>query len=116
MEEECIFCKIVKGEIESERIHESDNFIVIKDKNPKVKNHSLVIPKDHYPTFFEMPSSVYEEFLLVTKEAAIAATSEIDTNDFNLVMNNGESAGQIISHAHLHILPRKKDDGFGLNV
>ena len=114
--EDCIFCKIVKGEIPAEKIFESNNFIVIKDANPKTEGHSLVIPKEHYKTFLDMPASLFGEFLETAKEAVFKLLQQENAEGFNLVMNNYEVAGQIIPHAHLHILPRKKGDGFKMNV
>lgn len=107
---ECVFCKIVSGEISSERILENDDFIVIKDVSPKVAGHSLVISKKHIETFLDMPRELYEKFLATTKEAV----KKLGVKNFNLVINNGEVAGQIVPH--LHILPRKSGDGFGVGV
>ncbi len=110
--EECIFCKIIRGEIPCERILETENFITIKDANPKVANHSLIISRKHYETFLDMSSELYEEFLETAKKTA----EKLSVKDFNLVVNNGRVAGQLISHVHLHVLPRREGDGFGLNV
>ena len=106
--EECIFCKIVQGEIPSEKVLENDNFIVIKDVNPKTEGHSLVIPKEHYETFSDMPSGLYEKFLMTAKEAI----EKLGTDNSNMIINNGKIAGQLVPHLHLHILPRKEGDGF----
>ncbi|MFA5060737.1 MAG: HIT family protein [Candidatus Pacearchaeota archaeon] len=113
---DCIFCKIVEGGIKSEKVFESENFIVIKDANPKVKGHSLVIPKEHIETFFELPESLYGELIRVAKKSAEILGNEGSSTGFNFIVNNGASAGQIIHHAHLHILPRKESDGFRVNV
>lgn len=114
--DDCIFCKIVKGEIESKKVREGDNFIVIRDAHPKVEGHCLVIPKEHFSRLEEMPASFYQEFLLDAKDAAIELINEVGAEDFNLILNNGKDAGQIINHVHLHILPRKKGDGFSVSV
>ena len=65
---ECVFCKIVRGEITSEKVLEDEDFIVIKDVNPKVEGHLLVISKKHYETFLDMPRDLYEGMLVVAKE------------------------------------------------
>ena len=114
--EECIFCKIAKGEIESEKILDEENFLVIKDINPKTSGHSLVIPKKHYKTLLDMPASLFSEFLETAKKAAILLLDKEKASGFNLIMNNYEVAGQVVPHAHLHILPRKKGDGFRIGV
>jgi len=113
---DCIFCKIVKSEIKSEIILESENFIVIKDVHPKTKGHSLVLPKEHYESFLDIPKNFYKEMMKTTKEATGMLLKENSAMAFNLVVNNGSSAGQIINHAHLHILPRKENDGFRVSV
>jgi histidine triad (HIT) family protein len=110
--EECIFCKIAKGEIPIEKILETERFVVFKDSNPKVPGHSLVIPKEHYKTLLDIPDSLMGEFLETAKEAAFKLIKETGAEGFNLIMNNYEVAGQVVPHAHLHILPRKKNDGF----
>ena len=116
VEEDCIFCKIAKGEIKSEKILETNNFFAIKDIHPKTQGHSLVISKKHYRTLLDMPSSLLGEFLETGKELALKLLKEEKADGFNLVVNNYEVAGQLVPHVHLHILPRKKDDGFRMNV
>lgn len=112
----CVFCKIIKGEIQAEKILETDNFFAIKDINPKTKGHSLIISKKHYNTLLDVPSSLFGEFFGAGKELAIKLLKEENAEGFNLVMNNHKVAGQLVPHVHLHILPRKKDDRFKMNV
>jgi len=112
MVDDCIFCKIVKGDIPSEKVLENEDFIVIRDVNPKVEGHSLVISKEHYENFLDMPSSLYSGMLAIAKEAV----EKLGAKDFNLVMNNGKVAGQLVPHVHLHILPRREGDDFSLSV
>ena len=103
----CIFCKIVKGEVPSERVLENEDFVVIKDANPKVDGHSLVITKEHYGDFAGMPRDLFEGFLETARVAAVKLGAE----SFNLVLNNGKAAGQVVSHVHLHVLPREEGSG-----
>jgi histidine triad (HIT) family protein len=112
MEDDCIFCKIVRGEIPSEKVLENDDFIVIKDANPKTEGHSLAIPKVHYENFRDMPSELYGKFLGTAKEAI----EKLGADNSNMVINNGEFSGRLVSHIHMHILPRKEGDGFSLGV
>ncbi len=112
MVENCVFCGIVKGNIPSERILESENFIVIRDVNAKVKGHSLVISKRHFENFMEMDEGLDGEMLGLVREVVRKEGWE----DFNLVTNNGKSAGQIIGHVHFHILPRVEGDGFSFGI
>jgi len=114
-EEECIFCKIANKEIETEIIEESDNFIAFPDANPAVKGHVLIIPKKHYRNLMDLPVDLSSEMIGMAKRVAEKELSE-GAEGFNLAMNNFEAAGQIVKHAHLHLLPRKKGDGFSLSV
>lgn len=102
-----MFCKIVAGEISSEKVVESEDFVVIRDANPKVEGHLLVISKKHYESFLDLPSDLYSKLLVMAKKVV----EKLGMKDFNLVLNNGEVAGQIVPHFHLHILPRREGDG-----
>ena len=108
--EDCVFCKIVKGEIPSEMVLENEDFFVIKDISPKVAGHSLVISKEHYDDFVSMPRDLFEGML----ETARVAVAKLGAKNFNLVLNNGKDAGQVVGHLHLHVLPRVEGDGFNL--
>lgn len=113
--ESCIFCKIVLGEVNADKILDRENFIVILDNNPKVEMHSLVIPKEHFETFLDLPKDLYKELLEVTKEASTLLCQKVGTKAFNLINNNFSEAGQVVPHFHLHILPRKENDGFNVS-
>ena len=112
----CIFCKIVKGDISSEKIFENDNFFSINDVNPVVKGHTLVISKNHFESILDMPDSLGSELLECVKKTAMKVMGEQKAEGFNLVANTFEVAGQVVKHFHIHIIPRKKDDGFKLGV
>ncbi|MBS3085283.1 HIT family protein [Candidatus Pacearchaeota archaeon] len=114
--ESCIFCKIARGEISSEKIYENENFFSIKDIHPKVKGHSLVISKKHLDTFLELPDTFSSGFLDALKNTARKLLKEEKAAGFNIVNNNGKVAGQLVNHLHFHILPRKEKDAFGLGV
>lgn len=113
---DCIFCKIIKKEIAAEIILENEEFIVIKDIQPKTKGHSLVIPKQHYKTFLDIPEYLYKNLLETTRKTTEKLMKEEKAEGFNLIMNNFESAGQVVMHAHIHILPRKSGDNFKVNA
>jgi histidine triad (HIT) family protein len=109
--EDCIFCKIVNGKIGSEKVLESNSFIAIKDINPKTVGHTLIISKDHYVTLLDIPNRLGEELLTFSKQVVSKLMDETKAHGFNVIMNNLESAGQIVKHAHIHIIPRKEGDG-----
>ena len=113
---DCIFCKIIAGKIPSDIIYYDDNFIGILDINPKTKGHILVIPKKHYKTLLDMPSSLGNELLGAVKKVALKLIEDEKAEGFNVLINNFEIAGQIVPHAHVHVIPRKKDDGLNMVV
>lgn len=110
--EGCVFCKIVRGEIPSDKVFENEEFIVIRDIAPRVEGHMLVIPKSHFGRFVDMDSGLDSKMLGVVREVV----EKEEFKDFNLVLNNGRIAGQLVDHVHLHVLPRVEGDGFGVGV
>ena len=109
--ENCIFCKIAKGEIPSNTIYEDDNFRVILDNGPATKGHALVLPKEHYADLFEIPEDVVSGAVKVAKKVAGTMKEKLSCDGLNLVQNNGAAAGQTVMHFHLHIIPRYENDG-----
>ena len=110
--EECIFCKIVKGEIPTNKIYEDDNFIGILDTNPKTENHTLLISKKHFRNLFDMPSTLGNEYLEAIKKISLKLIQEKKAEGINVITNNESESGQIIFHIHTHIIPRRKNDNF----
>ncbi|MDO8528842.1 MAG: HIT domain-containing protein [Nanoarchaeota archaeon] len=107
---ECIFCKIVNGEIHSNKIYENDNFFSILDINQKVDGHSLVISKQHFVTLLDIPEDLSSELIDCIKKTAEIIIRGKNAEGFNIVNNNSESAGQLVNHFHVHLFPRKKND------
>jgi len=108
---DCLFCKIAKREMKSDIIKESNNFIAIKDINPVAEGHTLVIPKRHFVTLLDIPDKLGAEMLKFTKEVAGDLLDKKLGDGFNIIMNNLECAGQLVKHAHIHVIPRKDGDG-----
>ena len=109
-EKNCIFCKIARGEIKTNKISESNNFFAVLDANPKTPGHTLVIPKKHFVTLLDIPNKLGEELLKFTKQVSSKILDKKQGDGFNILMNNLECAGQVIKHAHIHIIPRKEGD------
>ena len=105
--EDCIFCKIVSGEIASDKVYETDNFIVINDAHPETPGHCLILAKKHYATLLDMPDTLGGELIKLAKQQALRLINEKKATGFNFNQNNFQSAGQVIPHAHFHIIPRK---------
>ena len=112
--EDCIFCKIVRGEIKADKIMDTDNFIVINDAHPVSLGHCLIIPKRHYETILDLPSTLGSELVAIAKKQGLRLIKEGKADAFNINQNNFKAAGQLVMHYHLHVIPRKMGDGLKL--
>ncbi len=108
---DCFYCKIAHGEVKTEKVLESRNFFAIFDVKPRVKGHVLVIPKKHFVTLLDIPNKLGNEMIEFTKRVAGKLLDEKYGDGFNVLMNNLEVAGQVVMHAHIHVIPRKEGDG-----
>lgn len=111
VKDDCIFCKIANGEIPSRTIYEDEAFRVILDLEPATKGHALILPKSHAANIYELPEGLASEVLVLAKRMATKMTEKLKCDGFNLVQNNGEVAGQTVSHFHMHLIPRYEGDG-----
>ena len=111
MAEDCIFCKILRGEVPSDKVYEDDVAIAFLDINPISDGHTLVIPKKHYLDFLHMPREDFSAFTGALKKVAKAVKTATQADGVNICANVGEAAGQIVFHAHFHIIPRFEGDG-----
>ena len=109
--EDCVFCKIAQKNLKSNILMESNNFIAFYDIYPKAEGHTLIVPKSHFVTLFDIPDKLGEELLSFTKKASSFLLDEKFGDGFNIVMNNLEPAGQVVKHAYFQIIPRKEGDG-----
>ena len=108
----CIFCKIVSGEIPSSKIYEDENVLSFLDVNPVNEGHSLIIPKKHFENIYDLPDEILCEIIKVSKKLSIKIKESMGADGINVYMNNGITAGQQVPHAHIHIIPRLENDGF----
>ena len=114
IKDDCIFCKIAKGDIPSATIYESNELKCILDVAPANKGHALIIPKEHFDNIFELDAETAAKVFSFATIAAKAIKEETNCDGLNIVQNNGEVAGQTVNHFHMHIIPRYKDDGVKL--
>lgn len=115
MSENCIFCKIIKGDIPSFTVYENEMFKVIMDRFPAAPGHVLIIPKMHHEDIFDMPEEVAKEIYPLAQKIAIAVKEAVGAEGINIVQNNGKVSGQAVFHFHLHIVPRREGDGVQIN-
>jgi histidine triad (HIT) family protein len=109
--DDCIFCKIVRGEIPSAKVLENEKVLAFLDINPVSKGHTLVIPKAHYGAYSEMPLDVIAALGEALQKIGTAVKSQLDFAGFNILLNNDRAAGQLIDHSHFHLIPRNVGDG-----
>lgn len=110
-QDNCIFCKIIAGEIPSHTLYEDEQFKVILDVGPATKGHALILPKDHYANLYELPEETAADAMKLAKKMMITMTDKLKCDGFNVIQNNGEVAGQTVFHFHMHLIPRYKNDG-----
>lgn len=109
----CIFCKIVNGELPSAKVFENDDILAFLDISQITKGHTLVIPKVHKEDIFEMDEETAGKLFSVVPEIAQAIKDEFNAKGMNLLNNNGSFAGQEVFHYHMHLIPRYDEhDGF----
>ena len=111
---DCIFCKIVKGEIPCSRVFENEKFFAFLDIGPVNKGHTLVIPKKHYKNLLDMPEEELKGYMEAIQKVSKAVMKGVDADGVNINMSNESAAGQVVMHAHVHIIPRIKGDGLKL--
>lgn len=112
---DCVFCKIVSGEFESSKIYEDDFLFAFMDIQPVNKGHILIIPKKHVEFISDLDAETSGKmFILAGKLNSALRKTEVKPEGLNYFLADGESAGQEVSHTHLHLIPRFKGDGFGL--
>jgi histidine triad (HIT) family protein len=110
----CIFCKIVNGEIPAAKVFENEHVLAFLDISQVTKGHTLVIPKVHKENLYELTPEIAGKLYEVVPSIAKAIKTEFKPVGLNSVNNNGELAGQSVFHFHLHLIPRYgKGDGFG---
>ncbi|MBP7005755.1 HIT family protein [Patescibacteria group bacterium] len=111
MQNPCLFCRIVSGEIPAQKVLETDDTIAFLDIHPVHPGHVLVIPKAHHATLLDVPMEALASCMSTVQRAAKALIHVTNADGFNLKQNNGEAAGQAIHHLHFHLIPRFVNDG-----
>lgn len=111
--ENCIFCKIIGGEIPSVKLYEDEDFVIVLDVGPASLGHALILPKEHYENVFEMPEELLAKCVSLAKVWGEKLVKALNADGLNLVQNNGTAAGQTVFHYHLHMIPRYDGDTVG---
>lgn len=115
LDEQCIFCRIIRGEVPSFRVFEDEHALAFMDINPANPGHALVIPKTHAETLLALDEPWLTATTRVAQRVARAVWQTFTPYGLNLVQANGPGAAQSVPHFHWHVLPRSKDDGLAMN-
>lgn len=113
-EEQCVFCKIIAGEIPSTAVYEDDDFKAILDVNPAARGHVIIVPKKHAANIFELEDEEAAKVFPIAKKIATALKKTYGCDGVNVLQNNGEAAGQTVFHLHVHVVPRYYGDGVNI--
>lgn len=104
--DECIFCKVMAGELPANLVYESTAAIAFLDKYPTTRGHTLVVPRHHAPTLLDLPDEHIDGLFRAVKEVQAKVSRALEPIAFNLGWNHGRAAGQHVYHLHVHVLPR----------
>jgi histidine triad (HIT) family protein len=110
-EDDCVFCKMVAGQIPVARVYEDEIVLAFLDIGPISDGHTLVIPKQHFEKLHDCPPELLGQVASRLAKIAGAVAAAMNADGYNLLCNNGRAAGQLIEHLHFHIVPRNVGDG-----
>lgn len=114
LQDECIFCRIIRGELPSVLLSETEDVISFLDIHPVNPGHALVVPKAHLSTLFDVPSALGVAVFDAVRAVGLAVMQGTGAQGLNVVQNNFSAAGQEVAHVHWHLIPRFEGDGHGL--
>jgi histidine triad (HIT) family protein len=110
MPDDCIFCKVVAGELPAAKVHEDERTLAFMDINPWTRGHLLVIPKRHAADLGEVPDDDLAAVASVAKQLAVRARERLGADGVNLINSFGAAAWQTVFHFHVHVIPRYEGD------
>jgi histidine triad (HIT) family protein len=113
--DDCVFCKIIDGQLPSMKLDEDDSTLTFMDIHPLSSGHCLVVPKHHAATIFEADVRDLEAAMVAAKRVALAIQEALRPDGLNVLQANGAAAFQSVPHFHLHLIPRWADDGKGFD-
>lgn len=111
MVSDCIFCKIVAGDIPANKVYEDGEILAFLDINPLGRGHTLLIPKVHVAKLRDCPGDILTKLTACISPLAEAILQAVGAEAYNVLCNNGRAAGQLVEHLHFHIIPRLPNDG-----
>jgi len=112
---DCVFCKIIRGELPSYCVYEDEYFKGILDIGPWAEGHVIMISKEHAESVLDLPDETAKHAMPAVKKVVSALKDALACDGVNILQNNGEAAGQSVGHFHMHVIPRKIGDGIVMN-
>jgi len=109
--QDCIFCRIITGEVPADKVYEDDKYLAFLDIAPINPGHTLLVPKKHYQDIISAPDEVLCEIMKLARLLGASVMKGLEAPAFNLGVNTGKEAGQAVFHLHLHVIPRFENDG-----
>jgi histidine triad (HIT) family protein len=113
-EKDCLFCRIINGDIPSSKVYEDEFVYAFLDIAPGFPGHTLIVPKKHYKNILDMDAKETSHIFAAVQKIAPAMMKVTGAEGFHVLQNNNEAAGQTVFHTHFHVIPRKADDGMTL--
>lgn len=112
---DCLFCKIIAGEIPAFKLYEDEETFAFMDINPANEGHALVVPKEHSKDLYSVSDAAIKASVVTARKVALALQKTVDFDGLNLLQCNGPAAAQSVFHFHMHVLPRRDQDDLKLN-
>lgn len=106
---DCLFCRIVAGEVGAERVLDEQETVAFLDHRPVFPGHTLLVPRSHHETFVDLPAALIGPFFSTAQRLAVAVENAMEADGTFVAMNNRVS--QSVAHVHLHVVPRRRKDG-----
>lgn len=115
MGDDCIFCKIVAGELDAHIVYNDEDVVAFLDANPVSDGHLLVVPREHAETLSDLSPGAVGPLFNVVRHMTRGVAATLSPDGVNVLQNNGAGAGQEVGHVHVHIIPRYEDDGLDIS-
>jgi histidine triad (HIT) family protein len=107
---ECVFCRIVSGQLPSAKVFENEKIVAFLDIGPIAPGHTLIATKDHFEVLTDLPQPLLQDLFAAVYQVTPAVVKATSAEGYNLLVNNRKCAGQAVPHVHVHLIPRKEND------